>query len=844
MSDRAKRTVRQRGGEGMSGLSETVGSWRLAVRLARRTAVRSKARTALIVLMLALPVYAGTVLAMSYSATYVSADTETSWRMGRSDVQLSGYATDKIVAMLPAGATSVPITHGRTPLGVADRYEVRQYVAVDVDAPLTRGMFQPRSGRAPRGPGEVAVSTRLAEMDQVNVGDRVLVGLPPTTRTVVGIIDPAWELSLPVVVSPAEHRLSADLPSALVGLPPGVGWTPPPLTEELMKCVDEPSGGRSCNGYSYAARELPNPAELAARKAALMLVVGFAGTQVALLTGAAFAIGARRQRRELAMIGAVGASRRHLARLVLAHGLVLGVVAGVGGVALGALTYWVNRDLVERIANHPLDASSVPVWWLTGIALFAVAVGLLSALGPARSAARRSLRGELAGRESTTWGSNLRWLAGGMLVAGSGLAGAVYAAGATGSITVVAACTVAILLGVAAFSPVLVAGVGRFANRLPLALRLTARHAARHRLRTAASVAAVCAAVAGSMALTFYGAAAEAEQNWYRQPDARLGQVVIPADAAERLTPEQVRAVEAALPTRASLPVTTLTEPARVFHVEHPSGPAVRPAETVAVADTEADQRALISAVIGAEPPPAALSALADGGAVTFYPDLMQDGRLHLRNDLSLAAVLVPAPEYYGKLPGAVISKNTATRHGLVTRGGGILVDTTRMPTAAEVATANWRALAAQLRAEPSALPAELVVGAKHERRGRDYGPMFLIMAAVSGAVTLAAVAVAVGLATSEMRDDLSTLTAAGAAPRLRRRIAAAQAGLIVGIGVLLGLLGGIAPAAGMVAFRADLDWRVPWLPLLLTVIVVPVLAVAGTALFTRPRLVLVRRLN
>jgi hypothetical protein len=94
------------------------------------------------------------------------------------------------------------------------------------------------------------------------------------------------------------------------------------------------------------------------------------------------------------------------------------------------------------------------------------------------------------------------------------------------------------------------------------------------------------------------------------------------------------------------------------------------------------------------------------------------------------------------------------------------------------------------------------------------------------------------------MRNDLSTLAAAGAGPRLRRRIAGAQAGLIVGIGVLLGLPGGIAPAAGLVAFRSDLDWRVPWLPLALTVVVVPALAITGTALLTRPRLELLRRLN
>jgi len=102
----------------MSTWSETAGSWRLAVRLARRTAWRSKARTILIVLMLALPVYAGTVLAMSYAATYTSADAEAGWRMGQADYKLSGGVVDKVVATLPPGTGTALITTGRTAVGI------------------------------------------------------------------------------------------------------------------------------------------------------------------------------------------------------------------------------------------------------------------------------------------------------------------------------------------------------------------------------------------------------------------------------------------------------------------------------------------------------------------------------------------------------------------------------------------------------------------------------------------------------------------------------------------------------------------------------------------------------
>lgn len=196
-------------------------------------------------------------------------------------------------------------------------------------------------------------------------------------------------------------------------------------------------------------------------------------------------------------------------------------------------------------------------------------------------------------------------------------------------------------------------------------------------------------------------------------------------------------------------------------------------------------------------------------------------------------------------MPGVVISERTAAEHRLTVLDGDIMIDTVRAPTPAALAAVNSIMIAVQLEAGATAAAdlAEVVVGAKPDPH-RKFGPMFLVLAVISGLVTLAASAVAVGLATSEMRNDLSTLAAVGAGPRLRRRLAAAQAGLIVGLGALLGVAAGIAPAAGMVAFRGDLSWQVPWLPLTLTVLVAPALAVLLTTVFTRPQLTLVRRLG
>ncbi|GLH96171.1 ABC transporter permease [Phytohabitans aurantiacus] len=802
--------------------SETAGSWRVAVRVARRAAYRSKARTLLIVLMLALPVFAGTFLALSYTATYTSVDTEASWRLGRADWKISGDGLEAVVAGLPAGSESTWITYGHTVVRTGDTYRVRDYMSVNVDDPLTEGMFAVRTGRAPRGPGEAALSGRLASLDGVKVGDRVLAGIPPRERTIVGIIDASSELSLPLLVTGADQALSDSGRHALIQVPEGASWNPRSTPDTQVSTMHRPDVG-------------PSAAEQALRTAAFMLVVGFAGTQVALLAGAAFAVGARRQRRELAMIGAVGASRHQVARMVLANGLVLGAFAGIAGVGLGALAYWSNRGQVERIANHPINDGAVPMLWLTGIALFAVVVGLLAALGPARAAARQTVRAAMADREAVSKGSNVRWLVGGLLLAACGAAAAVVASGPTGSIATVTAGTVAILLGVTAMAPLLVAVLGRAAGRLPLALRLAARHAARHRLRTAASAAAVCTAVAGSMALMLFNAA-ESTESELRQPNARTGQVLVPAGVPETAAREAARE----LPMRDVVPLTVATEQAAAAPgplYENGGLPAFV-SQIVAIGGAE-----VIRAVTGAEPPEAAMRALRDGGAVAFYREHAPDGTLSIIDGASMPAVVVPAPDYYLDLPSAVVSPETASRYGLTASPGGAIIDVTRVPTEAEIVAANSRVLAAQLTDGSSAEPAEVTVGAKPLPGGRDYGAMFLVLAAISSVVTLAASAVAVGLATSEMRNDLSTLAAVGAGPRLRRRIAAAQAGLIVGVGAVLGAVGGVAPAAGMVAFRGDLEWHVPWGPLAVTVLLAPTLAVFLTALLTRPRLVLVRRL-
>ena len=69
--------------------------------------------------------------------------------------------------------------------------------------------------------------------------------------------------------------------------------------------------------------------------AVVVLVVVMALLEVVLLAGPAFAVGARRQSRTLALMAASGGTPKQARRVILAGGLVLGGAAAALGVVLG-----------------------------------------------------------------------------------------------------------------------------------------------------------------------------------------------------------------------------------------------------------------------------------------------------------------------------------------------------------------------------------------------------------------------------------------------------------------------------------------------------------------------------
>ena len=120
------------------------------------------------------------------------------------------------------------------------------------------------------------------------------------------------------------------------------------------------------------------------------LAGGLAMLEVILLAGSAFAVTARRRRRDLALVAAAGATPAQLRRIVLADGVVLGTVAAVSGVALGIAAAAASRPLLERLSSIRTGAFRVFPEALAALAAVAVVTGVLAALVPPGSPPART----------------------------------------------------------------------------------------------------------------------------------------------------------------------------------------------------------------------------------------------------------------------------------------------------------------------------------------------------------------------------------------------------------------------------------------------------------------------
>ncbi len=416
---------------------------------------------------------------------------------------VSGYAL-----LIDTGGKAVPTSGGAKTMGYS----------MPIDLGL-RGDIHLLSGREPRGPHEVAIDASSAADHDIALGSDidVLFRGPTQGFTVVGTVGYGNEKDLGGTSS---AYFDSETAQQVLGTPglfdeiqvraaDGVGAET--LAQRLGAVV--PGGVEAVTGAQVAQES----ADALNRQFSFLNIMFLAFAGIALFVGSfiiwnTFTMIVTQRSREIALLRAVGATKRQVMRSLVAEAAMIGVVSSAIGVVLGA---GVARGL-DVLIGFSLPSTSLQVLprtiWLS--LLVGTLVTVVSAVIPARRATKvlpvEALRDATPGAKRP---STVR-AAIGVLVTGGGVFAILYGLYGDGGGNLVLVGIAATLLGVITLTPLaarpLAAAVGA-----PLRLRgitgdLARQNAMRNPRRTASTATALMIGLTLVVTMTVFGSSLKA----------------------------------------------------------------------------------------------------------------------------------------------------------------------------------------------------------------------------------------------------------------------------------------------------------------------------------------------
>jgi putative ABC transport system permease protein len=611
-----------------------------------------------------------------------------------------------------------------------------------------------------------------------------------------------------------------------------------------------------------------------------------------LLVAPAFAVGAARQRRTLALAASNGAETRQLRRAVLAQALVLGVAAAVGGAVAGAGGPRVAIGIWR--STHPATTvGSFAVPWLavTIVVVCAALSTLTAALFPSLRLGRLDIVGVMRGQNVSPPASKRLPILGALLLVGGGVF-LVYSMRTGLDERFSAAGAVVVVTGALLTVPMLLVAAGALASRLPVAARMATRDAARHRSRSTPTVAAILAGVAALTTMSIALASDTEKGAGEYFPQTLKGEGYVMWWGVTKAKPRVTRTLRRVAPGLAQVPllVVRTDEEQLAPGARRPFVTAVLPDTTVEsslndpnyVGDglqklgTQETYNGRIVALPAGELArrlslsPEERRTLAQGGIATIHTALTHDGSLDIATGTALydpetmeytdlavderrsmpAAALPMSVMETGALPlastatGAVVTVETARRLGWPLVEDGVLLRDPDGPIDADLTVTLDEYLG------------DHAYGYVEQGFVRDDTLAMAVVFGLVSALLLAVTLIATALSLAEQQSDMATFAAVGATRGTRRRVAAAHAitvGLIGAVaGVVVGLFTGVAVAYPLTAktwdrftgmqIAPDPALAIPWLPLVAVVFGVPLVAAALSAAAIRRAPVMTRR--
>jgi len=522
------------------------------LRIARRTVLRNPGRSAVVVLLVMIPV-TGLIIGLAglegatdrqraearqeFGTAKVVVD-ESSGLMAPDGTAALDHTAEELRSTfeLPASAQVARQRVGNVAMESADgTADLVSWTEFDTSNPLFVDRYPMVSGRMPSAPGEVLVltdSTNTSTHDEPADGSVLRIGLPELDVEVVGrarsaskfgqsfslvafegSMTPAQRSAWYLSGLAANSRWFIDAPASAIdseamygaaflhptSLPPArVQGDLAPTTEN-----DSPFNG---------SITFSNTTSNALRSQIVALSTStFAFLWCGLVAASALAIGAKRRRRDLGLLAVSGASTRQLRGAVVADGVVLGGLGALLGAAAGfGVCLWLSSGGV-----HLVGQSITGYWSFTPLMVAAPLMGWLCAIIAGTSAAvgvgRQPVVDLLAGRAPTP-GAAPRWFAVGAATFGVCLGSSLLVRQASRSVEggLLWLVPLAALSGVLSLVCLSVGGVRvlpMLTQRMSVSWRLGARDLARFGARTAAATAAI------SLTLGAATAAAVAERS-------------------------------------------------------------------------------------------------------------------------------------------------------------------------------------------------------------------------------------------------------------------------------------------------------------------------------------------
>src|SRR5665213_3207076 len=364
-------------------------AWRVGLRIARRDGLRHKARSALVVVMIGLPILGVVTADVLLRSSQLTASEQLPRKLGDADALVSGAYGGTAIEQVPDGSTwgsptvdsgagpapaePVPLTlaqvravlpagsqiatwrtdGGQVHFGDAPARSVT-IDELDYTSPPADGIVIQESGRAPRNAHEIALSEATARRLGVLTGDTVTMQLSlgvPATYLVTGIVRQRFHRNTDIAIVPPGTLLT-DTPPGVVEFTQFLVKSPRSITwDDVMRAnavgavivarsvVDHPPPRSAVPYYRLAATDSLRFGGGSTRSATDVATIGVIAVmcvlEIVFLAGPAFAIGARTQRRQLGLVVASGGEPRDARHVVLGGGIVLGATGGVIGVVLG-----------------------------------------------------------------------------------------------------------------------------------------------------------------------------------------------------------------------------------------------------------------------------------------------------------------------------------------------------------------------------------------------------------------------------------------------------------------------------------------------------------------------------